>query len=512
MGSTARLISSRCDCLVRQTTPIHCLVVRWLAVLAILFAAQTAHAQTLSEAAAAAGITFGSLASDGRVGETGYDRRLINHTNMITMTTYWKWSTQKDSRDEITFDQSERIAQFAERNGKRIHGHPLLWASDEFIPDWVFAYDPQSDGRAIMEEHIDAVAGYYRGRVEVWDVVNEALTYQGELRDNFWRRAMGDQFLNIAFARARAAAPNAILLYNDYEIESNAAKFQGLVDMLQRLQRQGAPIDGVGWQMHTDIDTVLDSNFPLLSRMNEVAALGLKNYITELDIRIPSNSQANLELQKQAYKKVAQLFMRANNRGAIQTWDLADPDTWLTPFTGTKQWPLLFDDEFKKKPAFFGLLEAFQEGAPDVPDTAGPVRGGVYRLKVANSGLYLHQSDNKRAARLQGYDGNPQWWSQLWQLEYVAQNIYRLRCLWGDNYIAMPSKRAGQVARVYPFDRQDQRQLFRVKPTGDGYFRLQNVGTNTYLKIAGKSSGVPIIGFPLRPSWKSEKWSLEFVR
>ena len=483
-------------------------VLRTLVAGLLLIAIQSnAEAQSLPQAARDAGVEFGSLVSDSVVGDPAYDQMMIEQTDLVTMTAYWKWSTHGNSRYEISFANSERVAQFAERHGKRIHGHPLLWASDQFIPDWVFDYDPVTEGRRIMEEHIDAVAGHYRGRVAIWDVVNEAIDDQGGYRDNYWRRAMGDQFLNIAFSRARRAAPSATLLYNDYWTETNTAKFNTLMQIMTRLKREGVPIDGVGWQMHVDADGVLASSFPLLERMNAVAALGLQNFITELDIRIPSPTASNLEKQKQAYKKIASIFLRVNNRGSLQTWDLSDKHTWLTDFLGSKQWPLPFDDNYQKKPAYFGLIEAFDE-ASDSPDAIEP---GVYRLQTLKAGLYLHQSNDRNGAMVQGFALNEQWWSQLWAIEPAGNDQYRLRCLWGDNYLGIPTSRTGDVVRVYPFDASNRRLLFHIEKTPDGYYQLQNVGTGSYVKIADTTEQVPMIGFPKRP-WKSLKWSLHFVR
>lgn len=478
-----------------------------LAFVAATCCCNTAAAQSLTEAARAASLEFGSMVNDSVVGDVAYDQMMIEHTDLVTMTAYWKWSTHQNSRYEINFENSERVAQFAERHGKRIHGHPLLWAHDDFIPGWVFQYDAQSEGRKIMEEHIDAVAGHYRGRVAIWDVVNEAIDDQGGYRNNYWYRAMGEQFFNIAFDRARRAAPNAVLLYNDYWIETNTPKYQTLLTILERLKREGVPIDGVGWQMHVDADGVLNPAFPLLERMNAVANLGLSNYITELDIRIDSPSPENLEKQKQAYRKIATIFLQTNNRGSLQTWDLTDKHTWLTDFLGSKQWPLPFDDNYQKKPAYFGLIEAFQDAGGEPDD----IRPGIYRLSELKAGRYLHQSDDREGAIVQGLALNLDWWSQRWAIEAAGEGLYRFRCLWGDNYLGIRSGVPGQLFRVFPLDAADNRQLFRAHKTADGYFQFENVATRSYLKIADTTERSPIIGFPERP-WRSMKWSLERVQ
>jgi len=194
-----------------------------------------------------------------------------DNVSVGTVPTYWKYSTR--ITEAYTFDSTDEAVEFAEENNWEVHGHPLVWGSDTHIPDWVLR-KPRSEAENIMLEHIRTVAGRYKGRIDVWDVVNEAIEDDGSYRDNYWSRAMGRDFITKAFIETKKSDPNAVLLYNDYGIETNAAKFNTVKNMLSWANSRGAQVDGLGWQLHTQVNDVLNPNFPLAQRMQEISDIG----------------------------------------------------------------------------------------------------------------------------------------------------------------------------------------------------------------------------------------------
>ncbi len=70
-----------------------------------------------------------------------------------------------------------------------------------------------------MTNHINTVAGRYAGKVNSWDVVNEALNEDGTLRNSIFLEKLGEDYIRTAFELAAKAAPNTELYYNDYNIE-----------------------------------------------------------------------------------------------------------------------------------------------------------------------------------------------------------------------------------------------------------------------------------------------------
>ncbi len=333
--------------------------------LAILFfSVSNLNAQELREVALEKGIKFGSPLFN--LYDLGYQQLFIDQINIGTIPAYWKYTTHNQEGSYTWGDMDAAIA-FGEQNGWELHGHPLVWGSDVHIPDWV-KNKPTSDGEAIMIDHIRTVAGRYGNRIKTWDVVNEAIEDDGTYRDCYWNRSMTGEFIAKAFIEAKAVVPNAVLLYNDYGIESNPAKFNTVKSMLGWIQTLGAQVDGLGWQVHTDVNTVLDPNFQLEQYMMEISNMGLKNYVTELDIRMPSNTPAERERQKLAYRKIAEIFLCNPTKGDyFQTWDISDKHTWWNNFQPQNApfYPLPFDENFNKKPAYWGMVDAFSSAACD---------------------------------------------------------------------------------------------------------------------------------------------------
>ena len=134
-----------------------------------------------------------------------------------------------------------------------------------------------------MRDHIHTVVGRYKGRIKVWDVVNEALADgQGTnvLRNSLWLEIIGPDFIAKAFEFAHEADPGAILRYNDYGLE-NPAKRKKLITLIKSLQEQKVPVHAIGSQAHINVSTTFET---MNHALTEIATLGLPIHITELDV------------------------------------------------------------------------------------------------------------------------------------------------------------------------------------------------------------------------------------
>src|SRR6185503_14393185 len=100
----------------------------------------------------------------------------------------------------------------------------------------------------------------------------------------------GSGYIEQAFRRARAADPNAVLVYNDFNIEPMNAKSDAVFRMVSDFRARGVPIDGVGLQMHLTNGGISASS--LRANMQRFANLGVNIYITELDVRLPVPASA----------------------------------------------------------------------------------------------------------------------------------------------------------------------------------------------------------------------------
>lgn len=309
--------------------------------------------KTLKDLAADHGIRIGSNYDYELRSET-HDTIFGEEFNAITVYMGYEGGVEHTSRDSYDFTTTDEMVDFGTTRGMEVFGQSLVWFED--TPDWVKS-TPLSEIEAVMNEHIDAVVDRYKGRVNLWNVVNEAIDDEGNIRlNNRWAQAMGADYISKAFIRAQAADPTAILYYNEFDIESNEAKFNGVKNLLQELLDQGVPVHALGWQMH-----VRPGSFDpetLLARMNEIADMGLDNYITELDVELPEEATSDdYEQQKETFKSVIEVFLEAKRHQTLVFWGLRDG----SPYWLTDGHPLLFDESFGKKAAYYGAQEAFLE-------------------------------------------------------------------------------------------------------------------------------------------------------
>ncbi len=305
--------------------------------------------------------------------------------NSITPENDLKWEHIHPTPQGFNFGPADRYVEFGEQNHMFIIGHCLVWHSQ--TPRWVFEDEkgqPVSREELLrrMHDHIYAVVGRYKGRIDGWDVVNEALNEDGTLRRSQWQRIIGDDYIAKAFEYAHEADPKAELYYNDYSLV-NEAKRKGGLELIRKLLADGVPVTAVGLQGHYHMDwpdaEAVDATIAAFH------ALGVKVNITELDIdvlpRVRRGNSADVSAraenaansnpytaglpaaQQQAladrYAALFRVFLR--HRDAITRvtfWGVTDKGSWLNnfPAAGRTNYPLLFDREGKPKPAFDAVI------------------------------------------------------------------------------------------------------------------------------------------------------------
>lgn len=286
--------------------------------------------------------------------------------NIVTPENAMKWDETEPLQDYFTFDDADRIVSWAQSRGWKIHGHTLVWHSQ--TPSWAQNLSA-SDLESAMYNHIDKVMDHFKGKILVWDVVNEAFNEDGSYRDSFWYNKLGKSYIEKAFIRARAADPNAKLIYNDYNLEATGSKSNAVYNMLKDFKSRGIPVDGIGFQMHLDIQYGFNFN-DFARNMQRFADLGLEIYITEMDVRVSSNPSA-LELQIQAdyYKGVIEKCMAQPAVKAIQFWGFTDKYSWVPGTFPGRGAALLFDSDYNPKPSYYAVQSAL--GTGPVINTAG---------------------------------------------------------------------------------------------------------------------------------------------
>jgi len=329
----------------------------------------------------------GAAINEGQI--SGTDARgiaiITREFNTISPENVMKWERIHPSASVYDFDLPDKYVAFGQKNHMFIVGHCLVWHNQ--VPAWVFM---DEKGNALtrdallqrMSEHIHTVVGRYKGKINSWDVVNEALNEDGTLRQSPWRKIIGEDYIVKAFQFAHDADPSAQLNYNDYNLET-PAKRQGAIALIKRLQAAGVPISVVGNQAHLHLDTpTLEAEE---TAVTELAATGVKVAITELDIDVlpsvaPNTAEVSLSIkanpkldpyfnglpdvvQQELTKKYAGLFSiywkHRADMSRVTLWGVTDDESWLNnwPVFGRTSYPLLFDRKGQPKPAYDAVLQ-----------------------------------------------------------------------------------------------------------------------------------------------------------
>lgn len=319
------------------------------------------------------------------------DNRIPQHLDLIarefsavTAENAMKWGVIRPDGVGWQWERADALVKFASDHDMYVLGHTLVWHSQ--IPRSVFvdAGGAPLDRAALlgrMEQHIHTLVGRYRGRVHAWDVVNEGIDEGDGWRRSEWFRIVGDDYMEQAFRLAHAADPEATLLYNDYNMH-NPDKRAFLVDLLRDYLDRGVPIHGIGLQGHVGLD------YPDIEDWERsiatYAEMGLEVHITELDVDVlPSPYQQSAEISSRfqysrendpwpdglpdeiqqrladRYVQLFRIFLRyRDNLRRVTMWGLHDGISWKNnfPINGRTNYPLLFDRDLERKPAYQRLL------------------------------------------------------------------------------------------------------------------------------------------------------------
>ncbi|WBB93270.1 non-reducing end alpha-L-arabinofuranosidase family hydrolase [Verrucosispora sp. WMMC514] len=403
-----------------------------VAALVVSLLPSLAHAAetTLAAAAGQSGRYFGAAVAANKLNDGAYTTILNREFNSVTPENEMKIDATEPQQNNFTFGNADRIVNHALSRGWKVRGHTLAWHSQQ--PGWM----QNMSGTALrnaMLNHVTRVASYYRGKIDSWDVVNEAFEdgNSGARRDSNLQRT-GNDWIEAAFRAARAADPEAKLCYNDYNTDNwTWAKTQAVYRMVQDFKQRGVPIDCVGFQSHFNAQSAYNSNYR--TTLSSFAALGVDVQITELDIEGSGTTQAN------TYRNVVNDCLAVPRCNGITVWGIRDSDSWRSYGT-----PLLFDNNGNKKQAYTATLDALNSADPGptpTPTTPGPTptptpttpppSGSANEIVGSQSGRCVDVPNASRdnGTRVQLYDCNKQT-NQSWTYTSDKQlRVYGDMCL-----------------------------------------------------------------------------------
>lgn len=319
-----------------------------------------------------------------------------------------------DAGDSLDFSRADAMADkiLAWNNAHpdqkiRIRGHVLVWHSQ--TQEWFFHenYDITKPyvNKETMNRRLEwfissvfdhyfgeAANGKYDGLFYGWDVVNEAVignTYRtdkvsaaeslSEIRhgnnSSWWHVYESNEFIINAFKYANKYAPeNVELYYNDFG-ETDNTKCEGIVKLINDVKSaEGTRLDAFGMQAHYNVDGFSAAQFKSVAKKYAQAAG--KVQLTELDFKASSTYDGTAATKESEYTKMAYchknlyeaikaLKEEGANVSGITVWGVIEPNSWLHSqsnlgggASGSAQCPLLFDGNYKAKPAYWAYVDA----------------------------------------------------------------------------------------------------------------------------------------------------------
>jgi endo-1,4-beta-xylanase len=335
-------------------------------------------ADSLRALAARVGLRIGTAVNPDQLGTNArYTQITADQFSSVTPENAMKWAEVEPTRGTYTWEKADKVVAFAEEHRQLVRGHTLVWHSQ--LPAWL-----STDGytttlsnaelKALLKKHIQDQARHFKGDIWQWDVVNEAFDDNGQPRQTIWYKAWGGLgYVADAFRWAHQADPEALLFYNDYNLEFTGPKSNAVYAFVRSLQAQRVPIDGVGFQGHLSTQY----GYPDLSNnLRRFAALRLKVALTEVDVRtltepdavnVPVNPLAPYA-QESYWSRTLQACLAVRACISFTPWGFGDAFSWVpTTFRNPQEGAaLIYDEQLNPKGQYFVLQQnlALAAGAP----------------------------------------------------------------------------------------------------------------------------------------------------
>ena len=284
-----------------------------------------------------------------------------------------KWEALRPAPDRFDFAPADAMASFARAHNMFFRGHALVWY--QALPKWFKATVNSQNAEEILINHIKTVVGHYAGKMHSWDVVNEAIQLSDGRSDGLrkmpWLEFLGPDYIDIAFRTAAQADPQAILVYNENELESdspkNEAKRAKVLELLERLKSNGTPVHALGIQSHLTAHSTGFKAKKLRDFLKDVASLDLKILVTEMDVieKLPLDVAERDHVIAGVYEDYLSLILEEPAVIAVLTWGISDRYTWISSYAPRKDGlpvrPLPFDTQLKRKLAWNAIARAFDK-------------------------------------------------------------------------------------------------------------------------------------------------------
>lgn len=330
--------------------------------------------------------TYSQFASD-----MPFQSRFIQECGLLVNAA--PWDVVHPTENTFDFTQTDYFSNFALKNKMLLQGGALVWQYSN--PQWLidkFQDPATTPGKieSILSNYISQFVGRYKGRFHMWSVVNEAINPEdgrsdglrdtkisgigGNRKSPTWLHFLGADYIDLAFRIAHETDPNALLFYNEYGLEYDTSydrrKRTAVLNLLERLKTKGTPIHALGIQAHLKGHETRFNSTKLRIFLKDVASLGLKILITELDVEdkeLPPNINVRDRIIAGVYEDFLSTVLDEPAVITVITWGLSDRYTWLSEFSPREDnnpvRPLPFDERLKPKLAWQAIARVFDRVA-----------------------------------------------------------------------------------------------------------------------------------------------------
>lgn len=332
---------------------------------------------SLDDIARRKGLRFGSAMAYHQLSDPRYSELMRTQCGVMVTENELKWPQVEPTLGTLTFGHGDALARFAADNHLLLRGHNLLWQKSKYLPDWVRNHPlgtrPRVTLERLLSDHIRQEIGHYP-QVVSWDVVNETIsTDTGEVRETLFTRHLGLEAIDLCYHVARAAAPHAQLVYNDYMswVSGSEVHRNGVLRFLEGLRKRNVPVDALGVQSHIGAkndhvdDTPQEASWHRF--LDEVTAMGYALLVTEFDVNdggLPTDPARRDRMLADYARRYLDIALSYRQLKDVLTWGLVDKDSWLQRLTpradGTPKRPLPFDSDCRPKPLYYAIAAAFR--------------------------------------------------------------------------------------------------------------------------------------------------------
>ncbi len=309
----------------------------------MVLAATGGRSSSALQAAGARQLRLGTCVASGQIETDPGTRRLVARLcSGLTPEYGLQWSSLEPAPGHRRFGPVDAIVDFATARGMTVTGHALLWDHGKHgwgTPDWVRQRLTDRADWSLVRRRFETVLGRYRETIPLWTVVNEPIEtgHRADgLRANLFLRSFGPAYIGNALETARAFAPAARLMINEYSLEYenpvDRARRKAVLALIDDIRRRNLPLDALGIQGHLDLGKGGIDARALGRFLQQVADRGVEIHVTEMDVQERDFTLSLAERDRRVADETARFLDAVLDQPAVRsvtTWGLSDRHSWL---------------------------------------------------------------------------------------------------------------------------------------------------------------------------------------